>query len=302
MPPDPEKIARLLRNALLRRGIPCFQDYLSIYLAPGLMDEDYQEVKRLVRPHALPHRIHGPVDNQPIIQIQNHSRETLYKLQCISAELLLHRFPQVLRETRQISYMTGPDGWGYKGSTLAGFLATKFGARVPVSHLEHGIALLIKALPWYGARTSTSCAGGHPIPGGGHSAPRIHFYGHWHGAWAKHIFETLFHEHELARRWKFDLGPVHPPKGHRGTDPNWASASFQACPDWTAETNRPQLDHRFVCDELHRIARQLMDPSLANHFRAKKNDWALDYNHRFVEAQSELNFSISSDPEHRIAS
>ena len=300
MPPDPEKIARLLRNALLKRGFPCYQDYLSIYLAPGLMDEDYMELKRLIRPHALPNRIHGPVDGQPVIRIQDHNRETLFKLQCISAELLLHRFPHVLRKTRQISYMTGPDGWGYKGSTLAGFLTTKFGARVPIRQLEHGIALLVKICPWYGIRTSMSCAG-HPTSDGGHSAPRLFFHGHWQGAWCQHIFQTLFNEHELSRRWKFDLGPIHPPKGNRATDPNWASAHFQACPDWTPETNRPQMEHRFICDELHQIARQLMDPDLAEDFRSKKNDWILDYNKRFVEGQSELHLEDATQTDHRIA-
>lgn len=298
---DPETITRQLRNALLLRGFPCFQDYLNIYLAPGFMDEDFAELNRLIRPHALHKRIQGLVDNQPPIQIQDHNRTTLYRLHSNSAELFLHRFPRILRESREISYLTSPDGWGNKGSKLSGFLETKFGSRVPVTHLEHGVALLVKVLPWYGVRTSMSCAG-HLRDNGGHTAAKVFFYGHFHGAWCQHIFESLFSEHEIARHWQFDLGPVHADKCRGGVDPNWASASFQAAPDWLPETENPRREHRRSLERLHQIARQLMNPSLANHFRAKKNDWILDYNQRFIEAQSELDFSTSPDPGHRIAS
>jgi hypothetical protein len=280
--PAPESIARKVRDTLLRLGIPCYQDYLNIRLAPGLHNKDYPYLKRILGHHALPRRIQSKlIDCQPLIQINDFDGSMLYRFQTISAELFLYRSPALLRERREVSYMTGPNSSGTRDSSLNGFIKTRYGAKVPIEQLEHGVALFVKLLPWLGIRSSMSCAG-HVTPNG-FTAPRIWLFGRYHLAWLQHILTELFGDYSIAQTWTFTYTQKPVPQKNHGFDPDWASGCFQLHPDWPDRSIESRKAHRRCLEDLFLIARRLLDPDLCEHFRSIKDDWAKEYHCRFIQ-------------------
>jgi len=283
MDADPEKIAGRFCEILRRLGFPCFQHYLKILLSPGLLVEDYRYLTRLLRPHALPkHMCDELVDSQPTLKIQDFDGEVLFRLQPIGAELFLHRSPRFFRERREVSFLTCPDSMSKRGSSLDGFLQTAYGSKVPIPRLEAGIALLVKVLPLSGIRSSMSCAG--HIHSDHISAPRIYLFGQYHLAYLRHIMTTCFGEYSIAKTWTFTHTPGPTSTRRKNFDPDWASGLFQAHADWVDASLESRRSYAHVLDDLHAIAKRMMDPHLAAHFRSIKNDWARDYHRRFVES------------------
>lgn len=293
---DPERICETFRNALLRLGVACLNGgHLTLRLTPGLHAEDYKYLRRILRNHALPNRIRSAVvDCQPIIKIEDFDGSVLYRFQTISLELFNYRSPMLIQERREVSFMTGPDSHSI-GSTLEGFLKTAYGAKVPVNLLEAGIALFVKCLGSWGCRSSMSCTG-HATETG-ITSPRVWLFGRYHLYWLQHILTELFGEYSVSKTWSFTYSPTDQPKRTIGYDREWASGVFQAHPDWTDRSAESRREYRRVLEDLHSIAKRMLDPDLAEHFRSRKEEWAKDFARRFVKTETQ-----SPEQDHRIAS
>ena len=281
--PDPERITSDFRELLLKLGLPCFRNYLTIGLGPGLHADDYHYLARILARHALPKQNQSPlIDLHPVIRLVDFDGSCLFRFQSISLELLLDRHaPELLRSRRQVSYMTGPDSRGCDDASLAGFLKTAFGAKVPAHHLEAGVALFVKLLPWYGIRTSMSC-GGHTMADS-ITAPRIYLFGQFHLAYLRHILTECFSEYSIAKTWSFTYTPARTSSKKICFDPDWASGCFQIHPDWPDASIKSRHAYDRVVEDLHLIAKRMLNPDLAEYYRSRKNDWALDYHRRFVD-------------------
>ena len=290
--PDPERITNNFRDLLLQLGLPCFQDYLTIRLAPGLHQEDYHYLQRILGRHTLPAQNKSLlVDLQPVIRLVDFDGSRLFHFQTISLELLLHQYgPQLLRERREVSYMTGPDSHRSDDASLPGFLRTAYGAKVPARHLEVGIALFTKILPWHGIRTSMSCTG--HVSADSITAPRIYLFGQYHLAYLRHILTESFSEYSIAKTWSFTYTPAGTSSKKMGFDPNWATGCFQVHPDWPDASIQSRHAYGRVVEDLHLIAKRMLDPNLAEYYRSRKNDWALDYHKRFVDPIPEESTSV----------
>ena len=242
---DPENITQKLRDILLRLGIPCYANYLSIRLAAGLHAQDYKYLQRILGSHALPnHSCTHLVDYQTVIQIEDFDGSILYRLQTIDAELLIDRSPQHIQRTRRISYMTGPDSTSRHGASLAGFLQTAYGAKLPANRLEAGVALVVRLLPWYGIRFSMSCQG-HPS-NNGITRPRIYLFGQYHLRYLEHILTELFSDYSIAQTWSFNYYPTTPPTHKVNFDSDWSSGLLQPHPDWTNRYLQSSKEYRRV--------------------------------------------------------
>lgn len=297
---DPDRICRNLRDILLKRGWPCHQNYLTIQLLPGLHEKDYSYLKRTVGRHALPNRIKANlVDGQPLIKIADVDGTVLYRFQTLSAELFIYsRAPRLLRESREISYMTGPPVMG-DISSLRAFERTAYGVKVPVQNLEGGIALLTKCLGFVSILSSMSCAGGHWRENR-LSAPRIWLPGGYNTFWMKNVFEEQFSDYSIAKTWSFTCYANPASVCKRGFDPAWASGVFQAHPDWKDNSRESRQEYRRVIDDIQAIAKRLLDPDLTAFYRAQKNEWARDFHKRHVK-QDELALDLERQTDRRIA-
>ena len=290
--PDPERITSDFRELLLKLGFPCFQDYLTVRLGPGLHAEDYHYIDCILGRNALPKQNQSPlIDLQPVIRLVDFDGSCLFRFQSISLELLLnHHAPQLLQSRRQVSYMTGPDSRGCDDASLAGFLNTAFGAKIPARNLEAGVALFTKILPWYGIRTSMSCAG--HITTDSITAPRIYLFGQYHLGYLRHILTECFSEYSIAKTWSFAYTPARTISKKMGFDPDWASGCFQVHPDWSDASIKSRRAYGRVVEDLQLIAKRMLDRDLAEYYHSRKNDWALDYHRRFVDPMPEAMTSV----------
>lgn len=265
---DSPRLADRLHDAFLARGYPCMRELAggrpAIRFCDGWLPADKHAVLRTVQRGRLRVRAQPVQRGEPALHLLRPDR-TLMRRVPATPDVVEAICREIVRAPARICRETGPDTLSRSAASLKGFLGNAYGAKVPVSILEPGIALLVKVLPWYGVRTSMSCAG-HPLDHRHPSPPTLWFFGHHHTRWCAHLFENLFADLPIARTWTFDPGPL---KG------SWASGTFRAYTlDPRDGAPAARARHAAVLADLATIARRLIDPALVQRFRAEKAPWA----------------------------
>jgi hypothetical protein len=241
--PDPEIIATQLREQLLRRGFPCFLNYLQIQFCTGLFDEDYDYLRNLIGAYAVPAAIEGPIDSIPLITLVHENGEVFMRFQTILAELIEH-------------ILSHPKNEPSACLSLSLDQAPTFKPRLLVQHLDPGIALLVKNLDNYQINVQSACAG-HKAQNIAYSSPSLLFASAEDAEKCQHIFNHVFYDLPIAQTWAFS-----PEFAHDGSE----TIRF------LAHTVSPEINtlspeqYKATRSDLAYIAKRLLDPQLQTIF------------------------------------
>ena len=233
------------KEVLLWRGFPVKREGDTLYLAKGVHPYDIAMLERFT----------------DVIEEDNRTLDTCARIMPFARE----RRAFALFSARSRNGMTGPFDWGgHVEDDWAAFHRLRFGVKVPVKHLDPGIALLVKILPLLGLHTVMSCDG-HT-----EKAPIIHFMSEYHWKWAQVALpQFLPMDDAFVRQWTFK-------EDDRGwLKHQWLLASGGCGPDIEAQYA--------LYANIQRLCRSIMFSGLAPRAReTKQNMRGPDdlYNHK----------------------
>ena len=170
----------------------------------------------------------------------------------------------VLRKVFRSQTNNGMAGPPLVNETYSSFKNCKFGSKVPVNHLDPGVALLVKALPAASVCTVMSCDGHYQAP------PRIWMRTTWDLRWSQHVLSNIAQTLGIAANdqpWSFT---------DKGND--WCNYYLE----WNTT---PTTDWFELFSQIQQFARNLLNADTALAFRHEKQGIGTlnDFDQRFPQ-------------------
>ena len=169
-------------------------------------------------------------------------------------EISVDRLQAIFQMRNRHRGLSGPfDFNGVVNPSWKSFTQLRYGAKVPVEFLDHGIALLVKVLPLLGLQTAMSCDGHLTKP------PMIYFFSQYHLQWAKVALpQCVPLDNPLFSSWQFVA-----------EDNNWLRCIWS----WAESGCGSDLEARWLCySNIQHLCANIMDSDIAEKARRCKQN------------------------------